>query len=265
MLRFGLQHGARRLLTTSVTRPKQVDLVCPICFDFGFTQTAFRGSVGDDASEASNSRPSSSKSEQSDKENGSITPGSPSGTSATEASRKRPAESRIRSSMALLATSETMKHKHEKKIEAIYTIPIDTEIVEARVYDLLEGQEPNIKEGGREEAAAFVKAELIKNKSIPFKYWLEQPCPAHRNTEGQVAPCVTFRRGLHDYMMETSPDYAGRQKLMLDLGFVATGGSLASQWLRIGHMSAGDIPAHAWGVESFLKTGTDGEIIGILT
>ncbi|KAL7943716.1 HET domain-containing protein [Trichoderma barbatum] len=255
MLRFSLQQGARRLLTTSATRPKQVDLVCPICFDFGFRQTAFRGSVEGDASESSKSRPSSPKSDDSD--DGSDRPtrgsGSPK-TPSSEVSRNTSTARKIRSSMNLLTSSETMKHKHDKKIEAIYTMPIDNDIVEERVYDILEGQEPNIKEGGREEAQAFVKAELIKNKSIPFKYWLEQPCPSHRNTEGQTAPCVTFRRGLHDFMMETSPGYAERQELMLDLGFVTTGGSSASQCLRIGHLSAGELPAHAWGIESFLKT-----------
>ncbi|RFU73078.1 heterokaryon incompatibility [Trichoderma arundinaceum] len=158
----------------------------------------------------------------------------------------------MRSSMSLLTSSETMKHRFGGQIDAIYTVPIDTDTVETRVYDILEGQRPNIEERGHEEAQAFVKAELIKNKSIPFKYWLEQPCPAHRNTGDQAAACVAFRRGLHDYMMETSAAYADRQELMLDLGFVTTGGSAASQCLRIGHLSAGDIPAHAWGVEAFL-------------
>ncbi|KAL6824605.1 HET domain-containing protein [Trichoderma sp. SZMC 28015] len=254
MLRFGLQHGARRLLTTSATRSKQVDLVCPICFDFGFTQTAFRGSVDDDASESAKSRPSSPKSEHSNNGNAKTIPGSPPKPTTPEAPRNSPTRSKIRSSMNLLTNSETMKHKYENKIEAVYTMPIDTDIVDARVYDLLEGQEPNFKEGGHEEAQSFVKAELIKNNSIPFKYWLEQPCPSHRNTGDQVAPCVTLRRGLHDYMMETSPGYAQRQELMRELGFVTTGGSSASQCLRIGHMGAGELPAHAWGVESFLKT-----------
>ncbi|KAL6817473.1 HET domain-containing protein [Trichoderma camerunense] len=254
MLRFGLQHGARRLLTTSATRSKQVDLVCPICFDFGFTQTAFRGSVDDDASESAKSRPSSPKSEHSDNGNAKAIPESPPKPTTPEAPRNSPTRSKIRSSMNLLTNSETMKHKYENKIEAIYTMPIDNDIVDARVYDLLEGQEPNFKEGGHEEAQSFVKAELIKSKSIPFKYWLEQPCPSHRNTGDQPAPCVTLRRGLHDYMMETSPGYAQRQELMRELGFVTTGGSSASQCLRIGHMGAGELPAHAWGVESFLKT-----------
>lgn len=255
MLRFGLQHGARRLLTTSATRSKQVDLVCPICFDFGFTQTAFRGSVDDDASESVKSRPSSPKSEHSDSGNAKAIPGSPPKPTTPEAPQNSPTRSKIRSSMNLLTNSETMKHKYENRIEAIYTMPIDNDIVDDRVYDLLEGQEPNFKEGGHEEAQSFVKAELIKNNSIPFKYWLEQPCPSHRNTGDQVAPCVTLRRGLHDYMMETSPGYAQRQELMRELGFVTTGGSSASQCLRIGHMGAGELPAHAWGVESFLKTG----------
>ncbi|KAJ4857823.1 heterokaryon incompatibility protein (HET) domain-containing protein [Trichoderma breve] len=255
MLRFGLQHGARRLLTTSATRSKQVDLVCPICFDFGFSQTAFRGSVEDDASETAKSRPSSPKSEHSDNGNAKAIPGSPPKPTTPEAPQNSSMRSKIRSSMNLLTNSETMKHKYENKIEAIYTMPIDNDIVDARVYDLLEGQEPNFQEGGHEEAQSFVKAELIKNKSIPFKYWLEQPCPSHRNTGDQVAPCVTLRRGLHDYMMETSPGYAQRQELMRELGFVTTGGSSASQCLRIGHLGAGELPAHAWGVESFLKTG----------
>ncbi|PTB63676.1 HET-domain-containing protein [Trichoderma citrinoviride] len=136
-------------------------------------------------------------------------------------------------------------------------MPIDHEAVETRVYDLLDGQQPSFDNTNElEEAQAFVKAELIKNKSIPFKYWFEQPCPSHRNTEGQTPPCVTLRRGLHDFMMETSPEYAARKELMLDLGigFVATGGSSASQCLRIGHMSAGEVPARAWAVESFVKT-----------
>ncbi|QYT03695.1 HET protein [Trichoderma simmonsii] len=254
MLRFGLQQGARRLLTTSATRSKQVDLVCPICFDFGFTQTAFRGSVEDDAPESVKSRPSSPKSEHSDGGNAKALPGSLPKPTTPEALGNSPTRSKIRSSMNLLTNSETMKHKYDNKIEAIYTMPIDNEIVDDRVYDLLEGQEPDFKEGGHEEAQSFVKAELIKNNSIPFKYWLEQPCPSHRPTGDQVAPCVTLRRGLHDYMMETSPGYAQRQELMRELGFVTTGGSSASQCLRIGHMGAGELPAHAWGVESFLKT-----------
>ncbi|KAL6877716.1 heterokaryon incompatibility domain-containing protein [Trichoderma longibrachiatum] len=133
-------------------------------------------------------------------------------------------------------------------------MPIDYEIVEPRVYDLLEGQQPDFDNDELEEAQALAKTELIRNKSIPFKYWLEQPCPSGRNTEGQAAPCVTFRRGLHEFMMETSPDYAARKELMLDMGFVATGGSSASQCLRIGHLSAGDVPARAWAVEGFVKT-----------
>ncbi|PTB40190.1 hypothetical protein M441DRAFT_195700 [Trichoderma asperellum CBS 433.97] len=125
-------------------------------------------------------------------------------------------------------------------------MPIDNDIVEKRVYDILSGENPDIKESGYEEAKAFVKAELIKNKSIPFTYWLEQPCPAHRDTKGETAPCVTFRRGLHDYMMAASGGYADRQQLMKDLGFINTGGYSASQCLRIGHMSAGEIPTHVW-------------------
>ncbi|UKZ56048.1 hypothetical protein TrVGV298_009873 [Trichoderma virens] len=144
-------------------------------------------------------------------------------------------------------------------------MPIDNEIVETRVYDLLDGQESNFKEGEWEEAQAFVKAELIKNKSIPFKYWLGQSCPSHRNTEGQAAPCVTFKRGLHDYMMECSPGYAERQELMLDLGFVTTGGSSASHCLRIGHMGAGELPAHAWAIETFLKSGMKRYMTNLLT
>ncbi|KKP02359.1 heterokaryon incompatibility protein [Trichoderma harzianum] len=211
--------------------------------------------VDDDASESVKSRPSSPKSENSDDVNAkALQPGSPPKPPTPEAPRNSPTRSKIRSSMNLLTNSESMKHKYENKIEAIYTMPIDKDIVDARVYDLLEGQEPNFKEGGREEAQSFVQAELIKNKSIPFKYWLEQPCPSHRNTGDQVAPCVTLRRGLHDYMMETSPGYAGRQEIMRELGFVTTGGSSASQCLRIGHLGAGELPAHAWGVESFLKT-----------
>jgi hypothetical protein len=148
-----------------------------------------------------------------------------------------------------------MKHRHDNRIEDIYTMPIDYEMVEPRVYDLLEGQQPDFDNGELEEAHALAKTELIRNNSIPFKYWLEQPCPSCRNTEGQTAPCVTIRRGLHEFMMETSPDYAARKELMLDLGFVATGGSSASQCLRIGHLSAGKVPARAWAVESFVKTG----------
>ncbi|KAL7810718.1 hypothetical protein V8C44DRAFT_112226 [Trichoderma aethiopicum] len=149
-----------------------------------------------------------------------------------------------------------MKHKHDKRLTDIYTMPIDYEIVEPRVYDLLEGQQPDFNKGKLEEAQALAKTELIRNKSIPFRYWLEQPCPSGRNTEGQIAPCVTLRRGLHEFMMETSPDYAARGELMLDMGFVATGGSSASQCLRIGHLSAGNVPARAWAVEVFVKTGT---------
>ncbi|KAL7907059.1 HET domain-containing protein [Trichoderma velutinum] len=210
--------------------------------------------VGDDGSDSAKSKPSSPKSEHSDNGSAKATPGSPPKPTTPEAPRNSSTTSKIRSSMNLLTNSETMKHKYENKIEPFYTMPIDNEIVDARVYDLLDGQEPNFKEGGHEEAQAFVKAELIRNKSIPFKYWLEQPCPSHRNTGDQSAPCVTFRRGLHDYMMKTSPGYAERQELMHDLGFVTTGGSSASQCLRIGHMGAGELPAHAWGVESFLKT-----------
>jgi hypothetical protein len=40
------------------------------------------------------------------------------------------------------------------------------------------------------------------------------------------------------------------------LGFVSTGGYAASQCLRIGHMSVGDIPTQVWSVEPFLKNGT---------
>jgi hypothetical protein len=156
----------------------------------------------------------------------------------------------------MLTSSEIMRHKFDKNIETIYTMPIDNEIVDTRVYDILNGEKPDIKESGYEEAKAFVSAELIKNKSIPFNYWREQPCPAHRDTKGDIAPCVTFRRGLHDYMMEASNGYADRQQLMQDLGFVNTGGYAASQCLRIGHMSAGEIPTCVWSVESFLKNGT---------
>lgn len=258
MLRLGLQYGARRLLTTAATRQKKADLVCPICFDFGFTQTAFRGSIEDDASGTDNSRPPSPKNEQYERENDKMTPASCKAL-ASEVAEGSSSGSKMRSSASLLAQSEIMKHKYEGKIETIYTMPIDNETVETRVYDLLDGQKPNIEEGGHDEAQAFVKAELIKNQSIPFKYWLEQPCPSHRDTKGQIAPCVTFRRGLHDYMMEFSSGYADRQALMLDLGFVTTGGSSASQCLRIGHMGAGDIPAHAWAIESFLKDGMDRE------
>lgn len=162
----------------------------------------------------------------------------------------------MRSAINKLTSSEIMRHKFDKNIETIYTMPIDNETVETRVYDILSGEKPDIKESGYEEAKAFVNAELIKNKSIPFTYWLEQPCPAHRDTKGDIAPCVTFRRGLHDYMMEASGGYADRQQLMQDLGFVNTGGYAASQCLRIGHMSAGDIPTHVWSVEPFLKNGT---------
>ncbi|KAM0480270.1 hypothetical protein ACHAPX_004099 [Trichoderma viride] len=155
--------------------------------------------------------------------------------------------------MTMLTSSEIMRHKFDKNIETIYTMPIDNEIVDTRVYDILNGEKPDIKESGYEEAKAFVSAELIKNKSIPFNYWREQPCPAHRDTKGDIAPCVTFRRGLHDYMMEASNGYADRQQLMQDLGFVNTGGYAASQCLRIGHMSAGEIPTCVWSVEPFLK------------
>ncbi|KAL7926358.1 heterokaryon incompatibility domain-containing protein [Trichoderma austrokoningii] len=253
MLRNSLQYGARRL-TTSASRQKKVDLVCPICFDFGFTQTAFRGTVeGHSASDSSGSRPPSPKNEQPEKKTIKESLGSPPPKTASEIPQNSAVGSQIRSSINQLASSEIMKHKFDKNIDAIYTMPIDSAIVETRVHDILSGETPDIKESGYEEAKAFVKAELIKNKSIPFTYWLEQPCPTHRNTKREVAPCVTFRRGLHDYMMEACGGYADRQQLMRDLGFVNTGGSSASQCLRIGHMSAGDIPTHAWSVEPFLK------------
>ncbi|KAL7794270.1 heterokaryon incompatibility domain-containing protein [Trichoderma ceciliae] len=253
MLWFSLQSGARRLLTTSATRFKKVDLVCPICFDFGFTQTAFRGDIEDDATDASNSRQSIPKSKQGGVEIDKKMPNNSSKATACDSSGNRSVGSKIRSSITLLTNSVTMKNKLEKQIETIYTMPIDNETVEPRVYNLLDGQDSSIEEGGLEEAQAFVKAELIKNKSIPFKYWLEQPCPAHRNTGDETTPCVTFRRGLHAYMMEASPGYADRQDLMFNLGFVSTGNMSASQCLRIGHLSAGEIPAHAWGIEAFLK------------
>lgn len=257
MLRNGLHNGARRLLTTSASRSKRVDLVCPICFDFGFTQSAFRGSVEEDStSDSSNSRSPSPQNEKTDKEIVKETPDRPSRVTASEISQNSAVGTKMRSAMNRLTSSEIMRHKFDKNIETIYTVPIDNEIVDTRVYDILNGEKPDIKESGYEEAKAFVSAELIKNKSIPFNYWLEQPCPSHRDTKGDIAPCVTFRRGLHDYMMEASSGYAGRQQLMQDLGFVNTGGYAASQCLRIGHMSAGEIPTCVWSVEPFLKDGT---------
>lgn len=184
------------------------------------------------------------------------TPDSPPKMTSSKLPQNSAVGTKMRSAMNQLSSSEIMRHKLDKNIETIYTMPIDNEIVDTRVYDILGGQKPDIKELGFEEAKAFVHSELIKNKSIPFNYWLQQPCPAHRDTKGETAPCVTFRRGLHEYMMEASDGYANRQQLMQDLGFVNTGGSAASQCLRIGHMSAGEIPTCVWSVEPFLKTGT---------
>lgn len=262
MLRNSLHFGARRLLTTSASRSKKVDLVCPICFDFGFTQTAFRGTVQDDsASDSSTSRPSSPKNEQPEKGIAKETSDGPPKKTASEVSQNSAVGSQIRSSISKLIGSEIMRHKYDKNIDTIYTMPIDNDIVEKRVCDILNGEKPDIKEIGYEEAKAFVKAELIKNKSIPFTYWLEQPCPAHRDTKGDIAPCVTFRRGLHDYMMEAVGGYADSQVVMQGLGFIHTGGYSATQCLRIGHMGAGDMPADAWSVEPFLKNGTCLELI----
>ncbi|KAK5999198.1 hypothetical protein PT974_01589 [Cladobotryum mycophilum] len=266
MFRSRLPYLIKRSFMTSVRMTKRVELVCPICFDFGYTGTSMRGLVDDEATKKDETAnlPSPMTKQPERKGNEAIAEGSlaeattvvrnsgeeplAAGTSqATTAERGKSSSSAIP-----FALSELMKHKDEKRIDDVYILPMDMGTVEPIVNGLLEGEDLRSE---KEWAFAFAKAELIKNSMIPFKYWLEQPCPAHRNDEDQAAPCVAIRRGLHEYMLETNSDYTAKQGLMQMAGYVGAGrgsGALQSSF-QVGHLEAGTTQASGWAIEGFLQ------------
>ena len=182
---------------------KLADLVCPICFDLGFTATAFRGEVtGDEAQPNADSTPEKetedlASSEPQKQENdddlepvaGQIRPGEPPSGNDGQSVQNVPKDSDARrpdpeeddgleaAMMRLLAqertegnplvVSETMQHKDDGRIESLFALHINLDTVEPDVNGLLFGdRQPASRE---DYIAAFPTVQLIKNGMIPFK------------------------------------------------------------------------------------------------
>jgi len=157
-----------------------------------------------------------------------------------------------------------MRHIEDGRIEGKLTVPTNLRIVDPDVAGLLlEGRRPDSDEA---LYRALPKARIIKNMMIPFKYWLEQPCPAGRKDSDPA--CKVVRQGLHDYLTKKHPEYAAKQELLMDVGYVEEGSTHLA--FRIGHPSIpspnGDdslsMAAAGWSVEGFL---TGGEICSSAT
>ena len=132
-------------------------------------------------------------------------------------------------------------------------------VVERAVSNIL--VDDDWKPTSEEDYSTFLpRAKTISDMRVPLKYWLEQPCPA-RPTD-QDAPCIAIRRGVHEFLLETRPEYAAKQSMLRDLGYVELGANFAS--FRIGHRAVqirredgavAEIPAAVWAVEGFTLDG----------
>lgn len=156
-----------------------------------------------------------------------------------------------------MVLSGIMRHR-DGNMENIYTALVDSETVDPGARSmLLDGQRPSSDEDFQ---ALFPGAKAIKNMRVPFKYWIEQPCPAQRN-DGD-APCLAVRRGVHEYLMETNKEYAAKQGLLDYCGYVEEGMDCLS--FSIGHPQIGiesregtvkSEPAKSWPVECIMDDG----------
>ena len=257
-----------------------VDLVCPICFDLGFADTSLRGLSSESTTVATHPSAGSTghgddlskrefKEDQESRDSLGEVATAPQqsdigGSRDPDASRSDSAPAGLASPRGNpLVHSGPMRHADDGRLENIYILPIDLNAVDSTVKGLLlDNLDP--KPGDEAWALAFTKAQLIKNMLIPFKYWLEQPCPAHRRNEGKDPPCVVIRRGFHEHLLATSPDYVAKQDLLENLGYVEQASPVS---YRIGHPAINPtyppeesktmVHATGWSVEGFFLDGGD--------
>jgi len=171
------------------------DLVCPICFDLGFTKTSFRGELANDGlggtsyeslvkqaegsksaepQEQSEAAKLAEKSEVEER----LVVGDNAGKSTDGQSEESTGDDEVVASMLKLlaqgrgtgnplVVSGPMQHKDDGHIESLYTLPINLDTVEPDVKGLLFGDRTP---ASRVDAlAAFPTVQLIKNMMIAFK------------------------------------------------------------------------------------------------
>lgn len=164
-----------------------------------------------------------------------------------------------------LVIADTITRIDDGSVEEVYKALVDPDIVEPGVSAVfLDEWKPT----SQEDLSVFLPwARHIKEMRIPFKYWLEQPCPVQGARD---APCIAIRRGVHEYLLETQPEYAAKQRLLYDLGYVEQGAKTMS--FSIGHRPVGiesedgtvvQNPATVWPIESFVLNGEGLILLGM--
>jgi len=176
-------------------------IVCAICFDLGFTSSAFRATLAADADQAQETVAGSQVEDR--RENpepapphgDGTDPGGRSGGAVDEPSVIGSEPDRPKDSVAQgrdappsadgleatmlkyladqrtgadpLTRCEVMQHKDDGRVESLYTFPIDLDTMEPDIKGLLLGdRQPSSRDAF---IAAFPTVQLIKNRMVPFK------------------------------------------------------------------------------------------------
>jgi hypothetical protein len=261
-------------MAAEANQERWATLVCPVCFDFGFTGSSFRGEIGSHGTPQSPASISAGGSDPGgpatqtaalsapaqEPDIGEPPEGGPLAQKPSPAilGRDRPDPDEKDPSGNPFVVSGPMANADDGRLETFYSLSVDMQTVEPDVKSILAGQrEPETEE---DFLTAFPRSQLLKNNMIPFKYWLEQPCPARRGDADP--PCTAIRRGLHQHLLTTSEAYGKSQEFLQQYGYVEEGSWELS--FRVGYpdlrpkddanKSAGEM-AGGWSAEGFLTYG----------